>query len=204
MTNSIQNFIAAELDRRFAQYEDNGAYAMEASDCEELRNYPAIDSAMPAMHKNLGDGYVLFDGLVGGTHVILFQAANIDRDRAGRCGRFVAKHGVAGYVTQTLKDVCDFIGDTDVVERAIDSYLLMDAENFYAANPGVLEVDRPTASTPVSAPVPVLERKRAAAAQRAVERVTLSTEDVKDDFCPEWMRDELGEAWSDYETFGDF
>jgi hypothetical protein len=30
-----------------------------------------------------------------------------------------------------------------------------------------------------------------------------SSEDVEDNFCPEWMTGELAEAWSDYETFGD-
>ena len=207
MTISTTSFIQAELEARFAGHTEQGQYALECADVEELRNYPAVDSALAATHKTLGAGYVIFEGFLNGSHVVVFQAETVDRDRPGRDGRFISKYTAAGYVSDTLKQVCEHIGDTDVVERAIDSYVYVDGFNWYAANPDALVVDRPTAtSAPVSNVTPVLERKRQRAVERAKAAVTTNTfaEDVEDSFCPEWMAGELAEAWSDYETFGDF
>lgn len=201
MTSSVETFIASQLNALYAGVE-LGNYALECADVEELRNYPAVDGALPAYHRSLGEGFVIFEGSVGGSHVVVFQAKNIDRDRAGRCNRFLGKHGVEGYVSETLAAVCDAIGDTDVCERAIDSYVYIDGNNWYAANPEAIVVDRPATDNPVVA-VPVLERKRQRSAQRAIDTLTQERENVKDDFCPEWMMGELAEAWSDYETFGD-
>lgn len=200
MTN-LDTFFANQLDARYAGIEP-GNYALECADVEELRNYPAVDGALRAYHRSLGEGYVIFEGAIGGSHVVIFQALNIDRDRAGRDDRFIGKHGLAGYVSDTLKAVCEHIGDTDVCERAVDSYVYVHGLNWYTANPDVLVVDRPATQAPVVQPKP-LERARLERVEAARAALTHSDEDVEDSFCPAWMSSELAETWSDYETHGD-
>ena len=196
MTN-LDTFFANQLDARYAGIEP-GNYALECADVEELRNYPAVDGALRAYHRSLGEGYVIFEGAIGGSHVVIFQALNIDRDRAGRCDRFLGKHGIAGYVSETLSLACEHIEDTDVCERAVDSYVYVDGLNWYAANPDAIVVDRPaTQGPPAQPPLPVAPPRDRA------QTLTHLDEEVKDIYCPEWMRAELGETWSDYETFGE-
>lgn len=202
MTN-LDTFFANQLNARYAGIEP-GNYALECADVEELRNYPAVDGALPAYHRSLGDGYVIFEGFVDGSHIVVFQAAEIDRDRAGRDDRFIGKHGLAGYVSDTLKAVCEHIGDTDVCERAVDSYVYVHGLNWYTANPDVLVVDRPAAAASKAAVQPQpLERVRRERVEAARATLTQMDEDVEDSFCPAWMNEELAETWSDYETHGD-
>lgn len=199
MTNQSQSaveaFIQAELDRRYASTTVDASYALECADVVELRNYPAVPSALPATHKSLGSGYVLFEGFVDGSHVVLFQAEKVDVDRAGRNDRFVSKHGVAGYVGDTLRDVCAHIGDTDVVERAIDSYLFIDGLNWYAANPGGIVVHGRKERVVCAPQQPV-------APQRVPSPVIEVSSPRTEEEVPAWLAQELGGCWEEYETVG--
>ena len=116
MTNSVETFIANELANRRAaisiedRVEARTLINNTIDEVLEYRSYPAQsvrDNGNAAYSIFHGDCYVLYNGVIGGAGVTLLQCEDIDTLRFDV--HRVAKFGLGGYVTETLRQIADCI-----------------------------------------------------------------------------------------------
>ena len=129
MTNSIQTFLANELATRRASIsiEDHvEARTLINNTIDEVlehRRYPAQsvrnngNAAYSMFH---GDCHVLYNGVMNGAGITLLQCEQIDALRFDV--ERVAKWGLNGFVTETLRQIADCIDFGSKSER--DLWLL--------------------------------------------------------------------------------
>ena len=144
MTLSVETFIANELANRrasvsAADINEARAYIAEvAGEVLEHRSYPAQsvrDNGNAAYSMYHGDCYVLYNGIIGGAGITLLQCEQIDTLRFDVPR--VAKWGMNGYVTDTLRQIADCIDfgskserDLWLLDRSIDSVLLVGDDRY--------------------------------------------------------------------------
>ena len=135
MSNSIQAFLANELATRRAAItpmlleEARTSISMVIDEVLQHRRYPAQsvrDNGNVAYSMFHGDCYVLYNGVIGGAGVTLLQCEDIDRLRFDVYR--VAKFGMGGYVTETLRQIADCIEfgsqsekELWLLDRSVDS-----------------------------------------------------------------------------------
>ncbi len=144
MTNSVETFIANELASRrasvsAADINEARAYIAEvAGEVLEHRRYPAQsvrnngNAAYSMFH---GDCHVLYNGVMGGAGITLLQCKEIDTLRFDVPR--VAKWGMGGYVTETLRQIADCIDfgsksekELWLLDRSVDSVLLVGDDRY--------------------------------------------------------------------------
>ena len=213
MANSVETFIANELANRRAAItpmlleEARTSISMVIDEVLEHRRYPAQsvrnngNAAYSMFH---GDCHVLFNGIIGGAGITLLQCKEIDALRFDVPR--VAKWGMGGYVTETLRQIADCIDfgsksekELWLLDRSVDSVLLVGDDRYdtfeaeFTGN-GCIKPE------PIAA---VKARKLQEIADEAQRTATVGRgyDDAEDDGdVPEWMMAELGEQFTEMQA----
>ena len=213
MTLSVETFIANELASRrasvsAADINEARAYIAEvAGEVLEHRRYPAQsvrDNGNAAYSMYHGDCYVLYNGIIGGAGITLLQCEQIDTLRFDVPR--VAKWGLDGYVTDTLRQIADCIDfgskserDLWLLDRSIDSVLLVGDDRY-----DTFEAEWTKRGSVKPEPIAdVKARKIQEIADEAEHTATVGRgyDDAEDDGdVPEWMMAELGEQFTEMQA----
>jgi len=213
MTNSVETFIANELANRRAAItpmlleEARTSISMVIDEVLEHRRYPAQsvrnngNAAYSMFH---GDCHVLFNGIIGGAGITLLQCKEIDALRFDVPR--VAKWGMGGYVTETLRQIADCIDfgsksekELWLLDRSIDSVVLVGDDRY-----DTFEAEWTKRGSVKPEPIAdVKARKLQEIADEAQRTATVGRgyDDADDDGdVPEWMMAELGEQFTEMQA----
>ena len=213
MTNSVETFIANELANRRAAItpmlleEARTSISMVIDEVLEHRRYPAQsvrnngNAAYSMFH---GDCHVLFNGIIGGAGITLLQCKEIDALRFDVPR--VAKWGMGGYVTETLRQIADCIDfgsksekELWLLDRSVDSVLLVGDDRY-----DTFEAEWTKRGSVKPEPIAdVKARKLQEIADEAQRTATVGRgyDDADDDGdVPEWMMAELGEQFTEMQA----
>jgi len=213
MTNSVETFIANELANRRAAItpmlleEARTSISMVIDEVLEHRRYPAQsvrnngNAAYSMFH---GDCHVLFNGIIGGAGITLLQCKEIDALRFDVPR--VAKWGMGGYVTETLRQIADCIDfgsksekELWLLDRSIDSVVLVGDDRY-----DTFEAEWTKRGSVKPEPIAdVKARKLQEIADEAQRTATVGRgyDDAEDDGdVPEWMMAELGEQFTEMQA----
>ena len=147
-----------------------------------------------------GDCYVLFNGVMGGAGITLLQCEQIDTLRFDV--ERVAKFGLGGFVTETLRQIADCISfgsksekELWLLDRSIDSVILVGDDRY-----DTFEAE--FTGRGCVKPEPIAEvkaRKLQEIADEAQRTATVDGgyDDAEDADVPEWMLAELGEQFTE-------
>ena len=212
MTNSVETFLANELANRRAAIspmlleEARTSISMVIDEVLEHRRYPAQsvrnngNAAYSMFH---GDCHVLYNGVMGGAGITLLQCKEIDALRFDVPR--VAKWGMNGYVTETLRQIADCIDfgskserDLWLLDRSIDSVVLVGDDRY-----DTFEAE--WTKQGCIKPEPIAEvkaRKLQEIADEAQRTATVDGgyDDAEDAEVPEWMMAELGEQFTEMQA----
>ncbi len=210
MTNSVETFIANELANRRAaisiedRVEARTLINNTIDEVLEHRRYPAQsvrDNGNAAYSMFHGDCHVLFNGVMGGAGITLLQCEQIDALRFDV--ERVAKFGLGGFVTETLRQIADCISfgsksekELWLLDRSIDSVVLVGDDRY-----DTFEAE--FTGRGCVKPEPIAEvkaRKLQEIADEAQRTATVDGgyDDAEDDGdVPEWMLAELGEQFTE-------
>ena len=213
MTNSVETFIANELANRRAAItpmlleEARTSISMVIDEVLEHRRYPAQsvrnngNAAYSMFH---GDCHVLYNGVMGGAGITLLQCKEIDTLRFDVLR--VAKWGMGGYVTETLRQIADCIDfgsksekELWLLDRSVDSVLLVGDDRY-----DTFEAE--FTGNGCIKPEPIADvkaRKLQEIADEAQRTATVGRgyDDAEDDGdVPEWMMAELGEQFTEMQA----
>ena len=209
MPNSVETFIANELANRRAaisiedRVEARTLITNTIDEVLEHRRYPAQsvrDNGNAAYSMFHGDCYVLFNGVMGGAGITLLQCEQIDALRFDV--ERVAKFGLGGFVTETLRQIADCIEfgskserDLWLLDRSIDSVILVGDDRY-----DTFEAE--FTGRGCVKPEPIAEvkaRKLQEIADNAEHTATVDGgyDDADDADVPEWMLAELGEQFTE-------
>ena len=209
MPNSVETFIANELANRRAaisiedRVEARTLITNTIDEVLEHRRYPAQsvrDNGNAAYSMFHGDCYVLFNGVMGGAGITLLQCEQIDALRFDV--ERVAKFGLGGFVTETLRQIADCIEfgskserELWLLDRSIDSVILVGDDRY-----DTFEAE--FTGRGCVKPEPIAEvkaRKLQEIADEAQRTATVDGgyDDAEDADVPEWMLAELGEQFTE-------
>ena len=209
MTNSVETFIANELLARRAsisiedRVEARTLINNTIDEVLEHRRYPAQsvrDNGNAAYSMFHGDCHVLFNGVMGGAGITLLQCEQIDALRFDV--ERVAKWGLGGFVTETLRQIADCISfgsksekELWLLDRSIDSVILVGDDRY-----DTFEAE--FTGRGCVKPEPIAEvkaRKLQEIADEAQRTATVDGgyDDAEDADVPEWMLAELGEQFTE-------
>jgi len=212
MTSSVETFIANELATRRAAIspmllaEARSSISMVIDEVLEHRRYPAQsvrnngNAAYSMFH---GDCHVLYNGVMGGAGITLLQCKEIDALRFDV--ERVAKWGMNGYVTETLRQIADCIEfgsksekELWLLDRSIDSVVLVGDDRY-----DTFEAE--WTKQGCIKPEPIAEvkaRKLQEIADEAQRTATVGEgyDDAEDAEVPEWMMAELGEQFTEMQA----
>ncbi len=209
MPNSVETFIANELANRRAaisiedRVEARTLITNTIDEVLEHRRYPAQsvrDNGNAAYSMFHGDCYVLFNGVMGGAGITLLQCEQIDTLRFDV--ERVAKFGLGGFVTETLRQIADCISfgsksekELWLLDRSIDSVILVGDDRY-----DTFEAE--FTGRGCVKPEPIAEvkaRKLQEIADEAQRTATVDGgyDDAEDADVPEWMLAELGEQFTE-------
>ena len=209
MTNSVETFIANELANRRAsisiedRVEARTLINNTIDEVLEHRRYPAQsvrDNGNAAYSMFHGDCHVLFNGVMGGAGITLLQCEQIDALRFDV--ERVAKWGLGGFVTETLRQIADCISfgsksekELWLLDRSIDSVVLVGDDRY-----DTFEAE--FTGRGCIKPEPIAEvkaRKLQEIADEAQRTATVDGgyDDAEDADVPEWMLAELGEQFTE-------
>ena len=209
MTNSVETFIANELLARRAsisiedRVEARTLINNTIDEVLEHRRYPAQsvrDNGNAAYSMFHGDCHVLFNGVMGGAGITLLQCEQIDALRFDV--ERVAKFGLGGFVTETLRQIADCISfgsksekELWLLDRSIDSVVLVGDDRY-----DTFEAE--FTGRGCIKPEPIAEvkaRKLQEIADEAQRTATVDGgyDDAEDADVPEWMLAELGEQFTE-------
>jgi len=212
MTNSIQTFLANELATRRAsisiedRVEARTLINNTIDEVLEHRRYPAQsvrnngNAAYSMFH---GDCHVLYNGVMNGAGITLLQCEQIDALRFDV--ERVAKWGLNGFVTETLRQIADCIDfgskserDLWLLDRSIDSVVLVGDDRY-----DTFEAE--WTKQGCIKPEPIAEvkaRKLQEIADEAQRTATVGEgyDDAEDAEVPEWMMAELGEQFTEMQA----
>ena len=213
-TNSIQAFLANELANRRAAIsaEDLAEARTLISDTVgevlQHRRFPAQsvrDNGNVAYSMFHGDCYVLYNGVIGGAGVTLLQCEAIDTLRFDV--ERVAKFGLGGYVTETLRQIADCIEfgsqserELWLLDRSIDSVVLVGDDRY-----DTFEAEWTQRGCVKPEPIEAVKLRKmreqlAADVAEATDTVVGAYDDTEDDEVPEWMLGDLAEEFAEFET----
>ena len=214
-TNSIQAFLANELATRRAgitiedRVEARNLITNTIDEVLEHRRYPAQsvrNNGNVAYSMFHGDCYVLYNGVIGGAGVTLLQCEDIDTLRFDV--HRVAKFGLGGYVTETLRQIADCIEfgskserELWLLDRSIDSVVLVGDDRYdtfeaeFTGN-GCIKPE------PIEAvKLRKMREQLANDVAEATDTVVGAYDDTEDDGdVPEWMLGDLAEEFAEFET----
>ena len=209
MTNSVETFIANELLTRRAaisiedRVEARTLINNTIDEVLEHRRYPAQsvrDNGNVAYSMFHGDCHVLFNGVMGGAGITLLQCKEIDALRFDV--ERVAKWGLNGFVTETLRQIADCIDfgskserDLWLLDRSIDSVVLVGDDRY-----DTFEAEFTGRGCIKPEPIAdVKARKLQEIADEAQRTATVGEgyDDAEDAEVPEWMLAELGEQFTE-------
>jgi hypothetical protein len=214
MTNSVETFIANELANRRAaisiedRVEARTLINNTIDEVLEHRRYPAQsvrDNGNAAYSMFHGDCHVLFNGVMGGAGITLLQCEQIDALRFDV--ERVAKFGLGGFVTETLRQIADCISfgsksekELWLLDRSIDSVVLVGDDRY-----DTFEAE--FTGRGCVKPEPIAEvkaRKLQEIADEAQRTATVDGgyDDAEDADVPEWMLAELGEQFTEMQPEG--
>ena len=209
MPNSVETFIANELANRRAaisiedRVEARTLINNTIDEVLEHRRYPAQsvrDNGNAAYSMFHGDCHVLFNGVMGGAGITLLQCEQIDALRFDV--ERVAKFGLGGFVTETLRQIADCISfgsksekELWLLDRSIDSVILVGDDRY-----DTFEAE--FTGRGCVKPEPIAEvkaRKLQEIADEAQRTATVDGgyDDAEDADVPEWMLAELGEQFTE-------
>ncbi len=209
MTNSVETFIANELANRRAaisiedRVEARTLINNTIDEVLEHRRYPAQsvrDNGNAAYSMFHGDCHILFNGVMGGAGITLLQCEQIDALRFDV--ERVAKFGLGGFVTETLRQIADCISfgsksekELWLLDRSIDSVVLVGDDRY-----DTFEAE--FTGRGCVKPEPIAEvkaRKLQEIADEAQRTATVDGgyDDAEDADVPEWMLAELGEQFTE-------
>ena len=209
MPNSVETFIANELANRRAaisiedRVEARTLITNTIDEVLEHRRYPAQsvrDNGNAAYSMFHGDCHVLFNGVMGGAGITLLQCEQIDALRFDV--ERVAKFGLGGFVTETLRQIADCISfgsksekELWLLDRSIDSVVLVGDDRY-----DTFEAE--FTGRGCVKPEPIAEvkaRKLQEIADEAQRTATVDGgyDDAEDADVPEWMLAELGEQFTE-------
>lgn len=214
MTNSVETFIANELANRRAaisiedRVEARTLINNTIDEVLEHRRYPAQsvrDNGNAAYSMFHGDCHVLFNGVMGGAGITLLQCEQIDALRFDV--ERVAKFGLGGFVTETLRQIADCIDfgsksekELWLLDRSIDSVVLVGDDRYdtFEAEFTGRGCIKPESIAEVKA------RKLQEIADEAQHTATVDGgyDDAEDADVPEWMLAELGEQFTEMQPEG--
>lgn len=214
MTNSVETFIANELANRRAaisiedRVEARTLINNTIDEVLEHRRYPAQsvrDNGNAAYSMFHGDCHVLFNGVMGGAGITLLQCEQIDALRFDV--ERVAKFGLGGFVTETLRQIADCIDfgsksekELWLLDRSIDSVVLVGDDRYdtFEAEFTGRGCIKPESIADVKA------RKLQEIADEAQRTATVDGgyDDAEDADVPEWMLAELGEQFTEMQPEG--
>ena len=214
MTNSVETFIANELANRRAaisiedRVEARTLINNTIDEVLEHRRYPAQsvrDNGNAAYSMFHGDCHVLFNGVMGGAGITLLQCEQIDALRFDV--ERVAKFGLGGFVTETLRQIADCISfgsksekELWLLDRSIDSVVLVGDDRYdtFEAEFTGRGCIKPESIADVKA------RKLQEIADEAQRTATVGEgyDDAEDADVPEWMLAELGEQFTEMQPEG--
>ena len=209
MPNSVETFIANELANRRAaisiedRVEARTLINNTIDEVLEHRRYPAQsvrDNGNAAYSMFHGDCHVLFNGVMGGAGITLLQCEQIDALRFDV--ERVAKFGLGGFVTETLRQIADCIDfgsksekELWLLDRSIDSVVLVGDDRYdtFEAEFTGRGCIKPESIADVKA------RKLQEIADEAQRTATVGEgyDDAEDADVPEWMLAELGEQFTE-------
>ena len=209
MTNSVETFIANELANRRAaisiedRVEARTLINNTIDEVLEHRRYPAQsvrDNGNAAYSMFHGDCHVLYNGVIGGAGITLLQCEQIDALRFDV--ERVAKFGLGGFVTETLRQIADCIDfgsksekELWLLDRSIDSVVLVGDDRYdtFEAEFTGRGCIKPESIADVKA------RKLQEIADEAQRTATVGEgyDDADDADVPEWMLAELGEQFTE-------
>jgi len=212
MTSSVETFIANELATRRAAIspmllaEARSSISMVIDEVLEHRRYPAQsvrnngNAAYSMFH---GDCHVLYNGVMGGAGITLLQCKEIDALRFDV--ERVAKWGMNGYVTETLRQIADCIEfgsksekELWLLDRSIDSVVLVGDDRY-----DTFEAEFTNRGCVKPEPIAdVKARKLQEIADEAQHTATVGRgyDDAEDAEVPEWMMAELGEQFTEMQA----
>lgn len=212
MTSSVETFIANELATRRAAIspmllaEARSSISMVIDEVLEHRRYPAQsvrnngNAAYSMFH---GDCHVLYNGVMGGAGITLLQCKEIDALRFDV--ERVAKWGMNGYVTETLRQIADCIDfgsksekELWLLDRSIDSVVLVGDDRY-----DTFEAEFTNRGCVKPEPIAdVKARKLQEIADEAQHTATVGRgyDDAEDAEVPEWMMAELGEQFTEMQA----
>ena len=212
MTSSVETFIANELATRRAAIspmllaEARSSISMVIDEVLEHRRYPAQsvrnngNAAYSMFH---GDCHVLYNGVMGGAGITLLQCKEIDALRFDV--ERVAKWGMNGYVTETLRQIADCIEfgsksekELWLLDRSIDSVVLVGDDRY-----DTFEAEFTNRGCVKPEPIAdVKARKLQEIADEAQHTATVGEgyDDAEDAEVPEWMMAELGEQFTEMQA----
>lgn len=212
MTSSVETFIANELANRRAGItpmlleEARTSISMVIDEVLEHRGYPAQsvrNNGNAAYSMYHGDCYVLYNGIIGGAGITLLQCKEIDALRFDVPR--VAKWGLDGYITETLRQIADCIDfgskserDLWLLDRSIDSVLLVGDDRY-----DTFEAEWTKRGCVKPEPIAdVKARKLQEIADEAQRTATVGRgyDDTEDAEVPEWMMAELGEQFTEMQA----
>ena len=214
MPNSVETFIANELANRRAaisiedRVEARTLINNTIDEVLEHRRYPAQsvrDNGNAAYSMFHGDCHVLFNGVIGGAGITLLQCEQIDALRFDV--ERVAKFGLGGFVTETLRQIADCIDfgsksekELWLLDRSIDSVVLVGDDRYdtFEAEFTGRGCIKPESIAEVKA------RKLQEIADEAQRTATVDGgyDDAEDADVPEWMLAELGEQFTEMQPEG--
>ena len=214
MPNSVETFIANELANRRAaisiedRVEARTLINNTIDEVLEHRRYPAQsvrDNGNAAYSMFHGDCHVLFNGVMGGAGITLLQCEQIDALRFDV--ERVAKFGLGGFVTETLRQIADCISfgsksekELWLLDRSIDSVVLVGDDRYdtFEAEFTGRGCIKPESIADVKA------RKLQEIADEAQRTATVGEgyDDAEDADVPEWMLAELGEQFTEMQPEG--
>lgn len=214
MPNSVETFIANELANRRAaisiedRVEARTLINNTIDEVLEHRRYPAQsvrDNGNAAYSMFHGDCHVLFNGVMGGAGITLLQCEQIDALRFDV--ERVAKFGLGGFVTETLRQIADCIDfgsksekELWLLDRSIDSVVLVGDDRYdtFEAEFTGRGCIKPESIAEVKA------RKLQEIADEAQRTATVGEgyDDAEDADVPEWMLAELGEQFTEMQPEG--
>jgi len=214
MPNSVETFIANELANRRAaisiedRVEARTLINNTIDEVLEHRRYPAQsvrDNGNAAYSMFHGDCHVLYNGVIGGAGITLLQCEQIDALRFDV--ERVAKFGLGGFVTETLRQIADCIDfgsksekELWLLDRSIDSVVLVGDDRYdtFEAEFTGRGCIKPESIAEVKA------RKLQEIADEAQRTATVGEgyDDAEDADVPEWMLAELGEQFTEMQPEG--
>ena len=214
MSNSIQAFLANELATRRAAIspmlleEARTSISMVIDEVLQHRRFPAQsvrDNGNVAYSMFHGDCYVLYNGVIGGAGVTLLQCEDIDTLRFDV--ERVAKFGLGGYVTETLRQIADCIDfgsqserDQWILDRSIDSVILAGDDRYdtFEAEWTKRGCVKPEPIEAVKARK--LQEQLAADIAEHTATVDGGYDDAEDADVPEWMLGDLAEEFAEFDV----